>query len=149
MVQRDNIKNTVKIKSKASTGILVVHATEDSFSLSLESSSPENPPPRSFIIPKSSEAYTTFGSFFQSCAKLNSASILIDEKQSIEHASIMLFSSKPNGIYIQFATEPQQKQKVCHLGKNNPRLTNLYINLFKDLQDIKRTPTESIEMSMS
>ena len=149
MVQRDNIKNTVKIKSKASTGLLVVHATEDSFSLSLESSNPENPPPRSFIIPKSSEVYRSFGVFFQGCCNLNHASILIDEKQSIEHANIMLFSSKPNGIYIQFATEPQQKQKVCHLGKNNPRLTNLYINLFKDLQDIKRTPTESIEMSMS
>lgn len=149
MVQRDNIKNIVKIKSQASTGLLVVHATEDSFSLSLESSNPENPPPRSFIIPKSSEVYAVFGEFFQGCSNLNHASILIDEKQGIEHASIMLFSSKPNGIYIQFATEPKQMQTVCHLGKNNPHLTNLYINLFKDLQNIKRTPTETFEMSMS
>ena len=149
MVQRDNIKNTVKIKSQASTGLLVVHATEDSFSLSLETENPEAPPPRSFIIPKSSEVYTVFGEFFQGCSKLNQASILVDEKQNIEHASIMLFSSRPNGIHIQFAAEPKQKQTVCHLGKNNARLTNLYINLFKNLQNIKRTPTETFEMSMS
>ena len=57
MVQRDNIKNTVKIKSQASTGLLVVRATEDSFSLSLETENPEAPPPRSFIIPKSSQQF--------------------------------------------------------------------------------------------
>lgn len=149
MVQRDNIKNIVKIKSQASTGLLVVHATEDSFSLSLETENPEAPPPRSFIIPKSSEVYTVFGEFFQGCSKLNQASILVDEKQNIEHASIMLFSSRPNGIHIQFAAEPKQKQTVCHLAKNSPHLTNLYINLFKDLQNIKRTPTETFEMSIS
>ena len=149
MVQRDNIKNIVKIKSQASTGLLVVHATEDSFSLSLETENPEAPPPRSFIIPKSSEVYTVFGEFFQGCYKLNQASVLVDEKQNIEHATIVLFSSRPNGIHIQFAAEPKQKQTVCHLAKNSPHLTNLYINLFKDLQHIKHTKTEKVELSMS
>ena len=149
MVQRDNIKNIVKIKSQSNNGLLVVHATEDSFSLSLETSSADQPPPRNFLIPKSSEVYTVFGEFFQGCSKLNQASILVDEKQNIEHATIVLFSSRPNGIHIQFAAEPKQKQTVCHLAKNSPHLTNLYINLFKDLQHIKHTKTEKVELSMS
>ena len=149
MVQRDNIKNIVKIKSQSNNGLLVVHATEDSFSLSLETSSADQPPPRNFLIPKSSEVYTVFGEFFQGCSKLNQASILVDEKQNIEHATIVLFSSRPNGIHIQFAAEPKQKQTVCHLGKNSPLLTNLYITLFKNLQNIKRRPTQTFDMSMS
>lgn len=149
MVQRDNIKNIVKIKSKVSTGVLVMQATENSFSLSLEAENPDYPPPRSFIILKTSEVYGVFGEFFQSCKNLNQASLLIDEQQHIEHATIMLFTSKPNGIHIQFATEPKQKQKICHNSQSRPALTNLYINLFKNLQTIKRTPTKSIEMSMS
>lgn len=144
MVLKDNLKHKVKIRSSKTGGELVVSTTEESFGISLEGS-PDPSAPSCFFISKSSEEYLAFGNFFQKCANLNNASILIDESENIEHATILCFRSTSQGIALRFASEKNYLPEIWHFPsqKKSP-LSSYYHDLYKELQQLKRQKQQEI-----
>ena len=147
MVLKDNLMHMVKIRSKKSSGELVVTATEESFGISLEGA--QDPyVPSCFFIEKNSEEYLAFHNFFTNCQKNYASVVLIDEKTNIEHATILCFSKKNNGIMLRFANEKNIAPEIWHYPqKQKTLLSNYYFKLFKDLQTIKRQKQEETVLS--
>ena len=142
MVLKDNLKHMVKIRSNKTSGELVVTATEESFGISLEGA--QDPyVPSCFFIEKNSEEYLAFHNFFTNCQKNFASVVLVDEKTNIEHATVLCFSQKNNGIMLRFANEKNFPPEVWHFPQNQKTtLSSYYFELFKTLQTIKHHKQE-------